>query len=224
MDKVREAGAALVGGHTIKDRELKYGLAVSGLVERDRLVTNAAARPGDRLVLSKPLGTGVVSTALKAGEASPEAIQEINSLMAQLNRDASEAMLEVGVNACTDITGFGFLGHLFEMLTASNVSARIRTEMVPLVDGALDYVRKNFVPGGTKKNFDYINPHVKQLADIDPALHLLLCDAQTSGGLLMAVPEKRAQQLLDLLHQRGLSQARSVGQLLAAPEPIVELA
>jgi len=223
MDKIREAGAALVGGHTIKDKELKYGLAVTGLVERDKLVTNAGARPGDRLILTKPLGTGVISTALKADKASPEAIEEINSLMARLNRVASEAMLEVGVNACTDITGFGFLGHLFEMLSASNVGGRIQAELVPLVDGVLDYVRKKFIPGGTKKNFDYIDPHVKLLTEIDPALHLVLCDAQTSGGLLMAVPEERAEQLLDLLHHRGVSQARPVGRLFDAPSPIVEL-
>jgi selenide,water dikinase len=223
IDKIKEAGAVILGGHTIKDREFKYGLAVTGMVERDQLVTNAGARPGDHLVLTKPLGTGVVSTALKAGKASPRVVAEINHLMAQLNRVACECMLEVGVNACTDITGFGFLGHLYEMLTASGVGARIRAESVPLVDGALDYAREKFVPTGTKKNFDYAIPHVKLLTELDPSLHILLCDAQTSGGLLLAIPEEKTGHLLDLLHHRGVPWAHQVGQVIAAAEPVIEL-
>ncbi|MCK4596415.1 selenide, water dikinase SelD [bacterium] len=223
MDKVREAGAAVIGGHTIKDQELKYGLAVTGLVQLDEMVTTARARPGDRLVLTKPLGTGVVSTAMKAGQASPQAVEEINLLMVQLNRSASQCMREVGVNACTDITGFGFLGHLLQMLRSSKVGARIWAAEVPMVNHALECVRRDFVPGGTRKNFEYVQPHVKVLADIDPALHMLLCDAQTSGGLLMAVSEEKTGDLVDLLCRRHVLCARCVGEVIPADPPGIEL-
>jgi len=223
IDKVREAGAMIIGGHTIKDRELKYGLAVTGIVDKDRLVSSAGAKPGDQLVLTKPLGTGVVSTALKAGQASSEAIEEINTMMAQLNLSASKCMLEVGVNACTDITGFGFLGHLLLMLRASKVGARIQVGEVPIVTQAREYVRRELVPGGTKKNLQYVRPHVRVLSKIDPAMHTLLCDAQTSGGLLMAVPEEKAADLIDLLHRRDVPYARLVGQVIAADPPAIEL-
>lgn len=223
IEKVKEAGAAIVGGHTINDQELKYGLAVTGIVDRDRMVSTAGARPGDRLMLTKPLGTGVVSTALKAGQASSRAIEEINSLMIQLNRSASLCMQEVGVNACTDITGFGFLGHLLQMLRASKVGARIYAEQVPLVGHALEYVRQNLVPGGSKKNFEYASPHVEVLSEIDPALYTLLCDAQTSGGLLMAVAEEKAETLIDLLRRHQVTSVRMVGQVIAADPPHIEL-
>jgi selenide,water dikinase len=223
MEKTREAGAVVLGGHTIKDQELKYGLAVTGIVDRDKLVTNSGARPGDRLILTKPLGTGVISTALKADAARPEDVEQINVLMAQLNRTAAECMLSIGVNACTDITGFGFLGHLYEMLQASGAGARIWTEQVPLVGQALEYIRQDLVPGGSRKNFQYMKPHVKLISEIDPSLHLLLCDAQTSGGLLMAVSEERADELLGTLQDRGISWARAVGQVIAAEAPLVEL-
>jgi selenide,water dikinase len=222
-DKVKEAGAVIIGGHTIKDAELKYGLAVTGIVDRDKLVTTTGARPGDGLILTKPLGTGVVATALKAGKASPQAVGEINLLMAQLNLSASQCMLEVGVNACTDITGFGFLGHLLQMLRASRAGARIWSGQVPLVNGALEYARRKFVAGGTKNNIQYIQPHVKGLSEIDSALQTLLCDAQTSGGLLMAVPKEKVQELVGLLHRRKVISARLIGQVMAADPPRIEL-
>jgi selenide,water dikinase len=223
MEKVKEAGAVVLGGHTLKDQELKYGLAVTGIVERDRLVTNAAARPGDRLILTKPLGTGVVSTALKADQARPGDVEQINGLMAQLNRDAAECMMAVGVNACTDVTGFGFLGHLLEMLRASHVGARIWTQQVPRVSNALDYIRRQLVPGGTKKNLSYVQPHLKFISPVDPLEQLLLCDAQTSGGLLMAVPGEREAQLLEMLQVRGQSWSRSVGDIVESKTPLIEL-
>jgi selenide,water dikinase len=223
MDKVKEAEAVVLGGHTIKDQELKYGLAVTGIVRRDRLVTNAGARPGDRLILTKPLGTGIISTALKADAADAADVDAINTLMVQLNRSAAECMIEIGVHACTDVTGFGFLGHLLEMLQASKVGARIRTQEVPRVGNVLDYVRREFVPGGSVKNFQFVQPHVKHISAIDPALHMLLCDAQTSGGLLISVTQERADELLSLLHSRGIHQARPVGQVFKSEEARVEL-
>jgi selenide,water dikinase len=223
IDKVREAGAAIIGGHTIKDQELKYGLAVTGIVNKDKLVRASGARPGDQLVLTKPLGTGVVSTALKAGQASSQAIEEINALMVQLNWSASKCMQEVGVSACTDVTGFGFLGHLLMMLRASKVGAQIRVGEVPLVSQALNYIRRDLVPGGTRKNFEYVKPHVQILSKIDPAIHTLLCDAQTSGGLLMAVPEEKAGALVDLLHRRDVPCACLVGEVIEAQPSRIEL-
>lgn len=223
MEKVREAGAVVLGGHTLKDQELKYGLAVTGLVRKDALVTNNGARPGDRLILTKPLGTGVVATALKADVADPADVEQINELMAQLNRTAAECMVAVGVNACTDITGFGFLGHLLEMLRASGVAARIRTEDVPRVNHVLDYISRRMVPGGSKKNLSYIRPFVTSGSPIDPLMHVLLCDAQTSGGLLMAVPGERHDRLLEMLRRRGVSWARSVGEIIEDRTPPIEL-
>lgn len=223
IEKVKEAGAVIIGGHTIKDKELKYGLAVTGIVDMDKIVSTTGARPGDGLVLTKPLGTGVVSTALKAGRASPQTVEEINTLMTQLNHSASQCMLEVGVNACTDITGFGLLGHLLQVLMASKVGARILVEEVPLVSSALEYARRGLVPGGTKKNFEYVQPYTKVLNKIDPTVHTLLCDAQTSGGLLMAVPEEKAGDLVDLLHRHDVLSARLIGHVIAAPSPSIEL-
>jgi selenide,water dikinase len=223
MEKVREAGAVVLGGHTLKDQELKYGLAVTGIVRREALVTNNGARPGDRLILTKPLGTGIVSTALKADAADPADVEQINEFMAQLNRTAAECMVEVGVHACTDITGFGFLGHLLEMIRASGVSARIRTEDVPRVSRALDYISRQMVPGGSKKNLSYVRPHLALDTPVDPMVQLLLCDAQTSGGLLMAVPRNRHDRLLQMLRDRGVSWARSVGEIIEPRTPPIEL-
>jgi len=223
MEKVREAGAVVLGGHTLKDQELKYGLAVTGIVQRDALVTNNGARPGDRLILTKPLGTGAVSTALKADAADPADVEQINELMAQLNRTAAECMLAVGVHACTDITGFGFLGHLLEMLRASGVSARIRSGDVPRVNHALEYISRGMVPGGSKKNLSYVQPFLAFGAPVDPAMQKLLCDAQTSGGLLIAVAGEHHDQLLEMLHHRGVSWARSVGEIIALRTPPIEL-
>ena len=223
MEKVREAGAVVLGGHTLKDQELKYGMAVTGIVRREALVTNNGARPGDRLILTKPLGTGVVSTALKADAADPADVEQINEFMAQLNRTAAECMIEVGVHACTDITGFGFLGHLLEMVRASGVSARIRTEDVPRVNHALEYIRRQMVPGGSKKNLAYVRPHLALEDPVDPMVQLLLCDAQTSGGLLIAVPRERHDRLVEMLQDRGVSWARPVGEIIEPRTPPIEL-
>jgi len=223
MEKVREAGAVVLGGHTLKDQELKFGLAVTGIIKKDDLLTNAGARPGDRLILTKPLGTGVVSTALKADAARPGDVDQINGLMVQLNRTAAECMMAVGINACTDITGFGFLGHLLEMLRASGVSARIRSQEVPRVDHALDYIRRQMVPGGTRKNLSYVQPYLQFASPVDSLMQLLLCDAQTSGGLLMAVPGERETELLEMLHDRGVSWARLVGDIVESRTPLIEL-
>jgi selenide,water dikinase len=196
------AGVLVAGGHTIDDREPHYGMAVIGLVDPTRVVTNAAARAGDALVLTKPLGIGATTTAIKRDLATPEQIGNVVALMTRLNRSASEAMLDAGVRAATDVTGFGLLGHLHKMLLASGVAATVWASDVPYLDAARDLVGKGAVAGGTRRNMTFVEPHV--VADgIDETDRVLLADAQTSGGLLIACPSERLDALLAGLLERG---------------------
>jgi len=197
--KVREAGAVMIGGHTIKDEEIKYGLSVSGIIETEKLVTASSARPGDVLVLTKRIGTGVISTALKRGKASKEAILAINESMRTLNRRASELMMKTEVDACTDVTGFGLMGHALVMAEQSNVGLNIFSGKVPFFEWAPGYAGKGFVPGGTRANFDFITPKVDFDSSVSETEKILLCDAQTSGGLLVAVDETKADFFLKAL-------------------------
>ncbi len=213
-DKAREAGIDLVGGHTMRSEEPIYGLAVTGLVHPHRVVSNAGARPGDRLVLSKPLGLGIISTAAKRDEDGEGAIDEAVRVMATLNRGACEAMLAVDVRACTDVTGFGLLGHLRNMMKASGTRARVSSERVPVLEAARRYVRAGIVPGGTYANRRFLDAWVDW--DVEEDERLLLADAQTSGGLLMAVAEARAEDLVHALQERGTLAAAIVGEVLTA--------
>jgi len=215
--KAKEAGAVIVGGHTIKDQELKYGLAVTGIIARDKIISNDKAKAGDKLVLTKPLGTGIISTALKAGLASEEAISKINDSMRQLNREASEVMQEVGVNACTDITGYGLLGHALIMAQASRVGIKVYSTEVPIFQEAHDYARQALFPGGSVANFEYIQPHAQFDPSVSHELRMLLCDAQTSGGLLISVSEEKCEALLEKLHQAGVVIARVIGEVIEKP-------
>ncbi len=214
LDKAAEAGVSVIGGHTVDDTEPKFGLAVTGIAHPDRIVRNSTARPGDALVLTKPLGLGILTTAAKRGLAEPQEIEEGMRLMAALNRGAAEAMLAVGPSACTDVTGFGLLGHLHEMAAGSGVDARVEARAVPVLESARRLAGAGVIPGGTMDNLAYVRPHV----DFDPALteteQLLLADAQTSGGLLISLPEARAGQLLAELEARGVKAAR-VGSITA---------
>lgn len=214
-DKAAEAGIPIIGGHTIKDHEPKYGLAVLGVVNPRSVVTNAGARPGDALVLTKPLGSGVASTAIKAGLATPELAQQATDSMATLNRAASEAMLVVGAKACTDITGFGLLGHLHEMTVASGVSAVVRFHSVPTLPGVIELIDAGVAPGGTYANRTHLASTVSYATEITSAQGLLLCDAQTSGGLLIAVAQDKAQALLDELLIRRVDSASIIGEIIA---------
>ena len=212
-DKAAEANCLIVGGHTVDDNEPKYGLSVVGLVEPGRHVTNAGARPGDVLVLTKPLGTGIVTTGCKAGVAPPESVETAVETMATLNRAASEAMMEVAVNACTDVTGFGLMGHLTGMLRASGVGAEITASAAPVLPGVDQLLAQGVAPGGTHRNM----AGVEECVDWDDAVNdndrLLLCDAQTSGGLLISVPEAKLPQLLSALDQRGVETRAVVGRI-----------
>jgi selenide,water dikinase len=210
--KVAESGALLVGGHSVDDKEPKYGLSVTGVVHPDRVVLNSGARPGDLIVLTKPLGTGIISTALRAGAAPPECEQTAFRVMSLLNAGASRVMQEVGVHACTDITGFGLLGHLFEMVSASGVSAKVFGPEVPVIEFTLELASRGFVPGGSRRNRKHFEPHV-DLGGVEPDLAEVLFDAQTSGGLLIAVASDRAGDLVMRLREEGTAAASVIGEI-----------
>jgi selenide,water dikinase len=212
-EKAKEAGIDIVGGHSIDDNEPKYGLCVTGFVHPDRFWTNVGARPGDKLVLTKPLGTGVITTAIRAGKASGELAGRAIETMATLNRSAAEAAAEIDVNACTDVTGFGFLGHLREMLSAGDVGARVNLAAVPVLEGMRDLVAHDFVSGGTRRNKESLDRDVAYDAGIPENDRLILCDAQTSGGLLLAVAPTQAPNLLSSLRAANVP-AAEVGEFV----------
>jgi selenide, water dikinase len=199
-----EAGVAIVGGHSIHDPEPKYGMAVTGFVDADRVVRNSTAPAGAHLFLTKPLGLGIISTAIKRQEASGDQVARAVDTMTALNAPAAEAMVEAGADSATDVTGFGLLGHLHEMLQASGVSARVDAAAVPLLAGTLELAERDVVPGGTKKNFRYLDPYV-DWGELPRHERLVLADAQTSGGLLIAVAEERASRMARALEQRAVS-------------------
>ena len=221
-EKAAEAGAVIAGGHSIEDREPKYGLCVTGFAHPDRILTNTGAREGDLLILTKPLGSGVLTTAAKAGLLDEAACRAMVEVMAALNRAAWAAMVTVSPHACTDITGFGFLGHLKEMAQGSGVSAEIWAERVPLQPGALALARDGILPAGAYRNRDFVGGD----AVLDSAVPLevtdLLFDPQTSGGLLISVPEERGAVLLDRLRDGGVA-AAAVGRVLAAGGPLIRV-
>jgi selenide,water dikinase len=204
LDVIRQAAALLVGGHSIEDAELKYGLSVTGIVHPERVITNAGARPGDRLILTKPLGTGVLATALKGGVAAPEAVAEAVGWMTTLNAEAAEAMQEISVHACTDITGFGLLGHALELASASRVTLELHASRVPLIAGVRDLAAMGMIPGGSFANRKFCERAVTVADGVDSLLVDLFADAQTSGGLLIAVAADRADALHAALERRGV--------------------
>ena len=187
-DKLIEAGCVLAGGHSVRDEEIKFGYSITGLVHPDRVMANAGAKAGDWLVLTKPIGTGVISTALKQNKATGEDVVASIASMTTLNRIACEQMLASGAHGCTDVTGFGLLGHAREMALGSGVTLEIHASAVPLLPGALDYARMGCLPGGLKNNRLFVECDVEMLGSISPELYSLLCDPQTSGGLLVSTP------------------------------------
>ena len=215
-----EAGIAVVGGHSIDDAEPKYGLAVIGEVDPNRIVRNVGARPGDALILTKPIGTGIIATALKKDAASNEAIAAAIASMTTLNRAAAEAMVQAGVNAATDVTGFGLLGHLHEMLRGSGVAARLRASAVPFLAETPSLLQAGHVPGGTKRNFEDAHRFTKWQPGIPDWLPMLLADAQTSGGLLIACPRTKSEALLHALVRARTPAAAIVGEIVAGDSSI----
>ena len=213
LSKMIEAEVALIGGHTVEDPEIKYGLAVTGTVDPDRILSNAKAKPGDRVVLTKPLGTGVISTALKGEMASQDAVEKMVECMVTLNRKASESMQAFGAHACTDITGFGFIGHALEMAAASQVGLVIRSERIPFLPKALEYARMGLLPGGAYSNRDFFSCKVEVDPAVSPILVDLLYDPQTSGGLFVSLPPERAEKMIEALRKEGHADASIVGEV-----------
>jgi selenide,water dikinase len=213
-DKVLESGALIGGGHTVQDDEPKYGLAVVGLVHPDRVLSNAGARPGDVLILTKPLGTGIINTAFKGGLAGGDAYQAAVENMVALNKDAAECLQEASVSACTDITGFGFLGHAAEMARASKVSLQISSQELPLLPGVLDFARMGLIPAGAYDNRRFLGNDVVFAAGVEQELQDILYDPQTSGGLLIPVKPEQAGLLIESMHQKGVVHAVVVGKVI----------
>ena len=213
-DVTRSVGIPTLGGHSIDDAEPKYGLVAIGEVHPDRMVTNDGAQPGDKLVLTKPIGSGIIATAIKKGAASEEVIERAVEVMAALNAGAAEAMLSAGVVAGTDVTGFGLLGHLRSMTLASGVAASVTSANVPIISGAMELVAAGHVPGGTTRNLDDLQESVSFAGSVDSLTRTLLGDAQTSGGLLMCVPPDRVEELLSNLADRS-PVAAVIGEIVA---------
>jgi len=211
QEKAEEAGISIVGGHTIDDTEPKYGMVVLGVVAPDRILTNANAQPGDGIILTKPLGVGIISTAIKRGLAGQQIVRRAIDIMSQLNRGAAEVLAGFPVHACTDITGFGFLGHLKEMCQASGVDAEVYLDEIPSIDEAWEFATGSIVPGGTLHNVEYVSDSVEWGEGISRTAKIILCDAQTSGGLLISVPARKSEELLTALHQNGVTDSAAVG-------------
>lgn len=222
-DKIQEAGALLIGGHSIDDAEPKYGLSVTGIVHPARILSNAKARPGDVLILTKPLGVGIITTGIKRGIVSPDDEAEVVRVMAMLNKGASEAALEIGVHACTDVTGFGLLGHLREMMQASGTKAEVFAEKVPVLDSVWACIEQNAVPGGTKSNRRYLENWVTFASGVPENRRWVLFDAITSGGLLFSVSEEKAEALIKELEAAHTLAQAIVGRVLPGDAGKIEV-
>jgi selenide,water dikinase len=202
--KMAEAGVSIIGGHTIKDKEPKYGFAVLGLIHPEKILDNSMARRGDALILTKPLGTGIISTGVRADMCGDEVIEEFTKSMATLNKRAGEIMLGVGVSTATDITGFGLIGHLNEVLTASKCEARLHSKRVPFFKDAMRIADLGRIPGGTRANEKTYEPFVEWSERVSDTERILMYDAQTSGGLLIFVPAERKDKLVEALEREGI--------------------
>lgn len=219
LDKMRDAGVLLIGGHSVEDDELKYGLSVTGVIHPDKVLLNRGGRAGDKLILTKPLGTGIVSTALKGGLASEELVAKSVKYMTTLNKDTAELIQEMpDVHACTDITGFGFLGHAFEMIENSDVGMTIRASSVPFFPEIREFVEMGIVPGGLHRNRQYRSKLIEVESSCPDWMVDILFDPQTAGGLLIALPEIQAEKLIGKMHARGITEAAIVGEVISEPK------
>ena len=216
LNKIEEAGAVLAGGHSVKDDELKYGLSVTGIIHPDKLISNKGAQPGDALILTKALGTGIVATALKRKLALPEQIKAMVASMTQLNKYAADVAVKYPLHAMTDVTGFGLVGHLLEMLDASQMDALIHADQLPLLPGAVDWAAKKVLPAGLKANRKFYKPRVSIRAGVNEELELIAVDAQTSGGLLIAIAQSEADQLVRDIQHNGVTAARIIGEIIGS--------
>lgn len=212
-DKTKEAGAIVVGGHSIDDQEPKFGLSVTGLIHPDKILKNVGAKPGDALVLTKPIGVGIMTTAVKRNAVTPEQIQKVTDTMASLNKAAAECLEGLNPNAGTDVTGFGLLGHASEMARGSESSITIHFDQVPLLQGTIELAKLGIIPGGTKSNYEWLEGSVVYSDDLTDDERLILCDAVTSGGLLVSLPKEEAALYVQRLHEQGIVEAAIIGEV-----------
>jgi selenide,water dikinase len=213
IDKLREAGTVVLGGHSIKNKEIMFGFAVTGLIHPRRIITNDKAKPGDVLILTKPLGTGTLSFAAQIGKAEAGWLKAIGCSMSELNRTAAEIMVEAGVRAATDVTGFGLLGHLSEIAVQSGVTAEVYADAVPLFVGVLSCLRRQIISGAIERNREYASKFVERDKNVEEELETALYDPQTSGGLLMCVGAKKASGIITKLKKAGLERAAVIGRI-----------
>lgn len=216
-DKVREANAMIIGGHTVEDKEPKYGLSVTGFIHPKDVVTNCNAKPGDALILTKPLGLGILNTGIKAGIVSEEGYKTAVHVMTELNKFSKDAMMKVGVNSCTDITGFGLLGHAFEMAQGSNVTIKFNSGSIPIIEEALSLAKMGIIPGGAYKNMEYIKDFVKISESVPQEIADCIFDPQTSGGLLISLEKEKSELLLNELKNSSTPYA-VIGEVLEKQE------
>ncbi len=219
-DKVKEAGALTVGGHSIDDQEPKFGLSVTGIVHPEKVWKNVGAKPGDILILTKPIGVGILTTGIKRSAVTPEQEQAVTETMAMLNKTAAEELFPFTPSAVTDVTGFGLLGHGSEMARGSDVSFEISFNQVPILEGAIELAKNGVVPGGSKSNHKWLSDDVVY-EDILPEEQLVLCDAITSGGLLVSIAEEDAKRYMDNLHSRGLAKASIIGRVTEKNDKLI---
>jgi len=222
LSKMMEATCVVIGGHSIRDPEIKFGYAVTGLIDPQKVRTNAAAQVGDRLVLTKPLGTGVTSTAIKRGNATPAWVEAATQSMTTLNRRAAEIAAGFDVHGMTDVTGFGLIGHAREMALASNVTLRLEARQVPLLKGALDCIRGGNVPGGLQANRDFAECTVGYLGNVDAELKTVLFDPQTAGGLLISVAPADAEKMTDAMRADAIP-AAIIGEVVPSRKPLISV-
>jgi len=217
IDKMKEAEVVLAGGHSVEDNEMKYGLAVTGFIHPDHILTKRNFKVGDRLILTKPIGTGIINTAIKGRLASGKIIERVTSLMAALNKEAAEIMKDYPVHACTDITGFGLLGHIAEMVVDSEFGIKIQSDMIPIIRGTLDYAKMGLIPAGAYKNREFREKMVDISSSVDRSIQDILFDPQTSGGLLICAESKSADDLLIKLKNKDMG-AAIIGEVLSEPK------
>ena len=218
LDKLMEAEVTLVGGHSVEDNELKYGLSITGIIHPNKVLRNTGARAGDKLILTKSLGTGIINTSLKGDMASDEAVAKAIDCMTTLNRTASELMPDYDVSACTDVTGFGLLGHACEMVEGTDIGVKIYAQSVPYIPEAAEYAKMGFLPGGLHRNRDFREHMVQIEQSVPEYLQDILYDPQTSGGLVIAVSESHAAGLLKKLSDAGIADAKMIGEVVAQPK------
>lgn len=212
-NKAEEAGVAILGGHSVKDPEIKYGLTVTALANPKKIVRNNTAQSGNKLILTKSLGAGILTSALKNENLPQKLLKTITTSMKRLNKRASEIMLHYDVTACTDVSGFGLLGHLYEMMSNSRKTAIIYSDTLPLFPQALEFVKKENIPGGLRENLNFLEPYMKKPKNFDERRLNLLCDPQTSGGLLFTIPAERAEICIKQLHRAGEKKATIIGEI-----------